>query len=302
MSSMSAPDNVLRYPKVTDEDLPNLSQLAYTVSARECGACRDYHVTWPYLRLVGGSNSGPEFCWTRQIDILVKTMADRQSVRWLLAGSADAGVLALVAQAMSATPDVAHSVTIVDQCNTPLTLCNAYADAKGFQVETVKQDLLGFSRPGAFDIVLFHHAIMFFDEPGRDQLMRNTAEWLVPGGCVVAAVYYETNETRGTEHKHTLGPWHQAVIKSAVASGELDPPEDLEVFLQRLRTRISLRGPAARALLWGLDDYVAVMSRAGLSVLDVVDLPFSEEEIAFFARPMKPRVVIVAGKQEAEAS
>lgn len=287
-----------RYPSPSDEDLHGLSRLAYSVSATACGACRNYHVMWPYLRAVQANGNGVEFAWDVEGRLLDEAAGRRAQVRWMLAGSADAGLIAMVTAATRRARGVAHSVTVVDQCNTPLALVRSYAEAVRQPVEIVRHELLDFQRDGAFDVIMLHHLMNFFDEGGRASLLRKVRSWLAPGGRAIISTTSRGDGSENSVATTNRGRWRKQMIRDASASGRIELPEDVEVFLARLDNMNEMRRSAARSVGWTLDDYVGAAREAGLTVIDLVDLPFSHQELDLFGAKPNPRTAIIAARGE----
>lgn len=287
-------DIAFRFDNPTDEDLPALSRLAHTVSAQECGACRNYHVRWPYLRSIGASGSGPEHCWALSRETIKEGLAGRSESRWLIAGAADAGVPALVRSCCLDLPDQKHTVTLVDRCETPLALSRAYADAVGAKIEIVNDDLMAFSRDGAFDVVVFHYTFLFFDEEDRIALLRRTRQWLAPGGKIFVFANYDGEQVDRKAASEVKRQWRRSVVLRAVEDGELVLPEDIETFLWRIENSQDPARADYKKKRWNLADVRDVIHRGGFTITRHVDLPESEAQLAAIGAESKPRVLFVA--------
>lgn len=247
---------------------------------------------WPYLRSLGLQGGGPDHKFEEQRAAFAAVAGNAATTRWLIAGSADAGQLALVQSVSALRGDRRHSVTIVDRCPTPLGLARHHAEACGMVIETVQDDLMTFERPGAFDVVSMHHVVEFFPEEIRASFMRHAATWLAPGGHVLVAVNFGPRDSIEGGSK-ALRTWREAGIRAAAASGELDLPEDLETFVRRLGGMRHGRGNAPR----GSHErayYEALVAEAGLVVADIVALPFDEEGQNFHGENPRQRCIIVA--------
>src|ERR1700737_1087433 len=84
-------------PMKFTEDIPKLAAEASDLATRLCGTCTNYHFLFPYLRLVGGLR-GAEDGTSLVKSVIANTIAgDRRRI--LIAGAADSGLLALVADA-----------------------------------------------------------------------------------------------------------------------------------------------------------------------------------------------------------
>ncbi|MCC6736978.1 MAG: class I SAM-dependent methyltransferase [Bauldia sp.] len=285
-----------RYPLPTAEDLPALARLAWSLAPAHCGACRNYHVMWPQLRARGLHGGGPEHRFAEQRAAFAAAAGDRPAVRWLLAGSADAGQLALVGEVAALDRRVRHAVTIVDRCATPLGVARSHAGAARLDLETVHGDLLAFEAPDAFDVVSMHHVVNFFPEDLRAPFLRRAATWLAPGGCLLVAVNYSAPGAT-VKLGSALRGWREAGIRADVAAGIFDPPEDVEAFIARLDAMGGDRKSASRRDR-GRAYYEALMAEAGLAIAGIVALPFDAEERALHGGAPRERCIIVARSAE----
>lgn len=287
-----------RFPRPTSEDLPRLARLAFETAAVRCGTCRNYHVTTPALRALGISGIGVEFAWDSQFDVLLRAIHGRTSVRWLAAGAADAGVPALIRSLADATPGVAHDVTVVDRCETPLALCRAYAEGEGMPIEAIHGDLRDFRRDRAFDVVLMHFTTIFFAEDEVAPFLQHVGTWLAPGGILVAGLHHDrpSPEPARGPLPH-LGEWRCAVVRDAVAAGEIDLPEPVEAFI----ARIDRRGLHRSARRWSTGEVAATLRDAGFVPREIALLPFADAEAAIWGPDCRQRCLVVAGRPSCAA-
>jgi len=281
-----------RFATPTTEDLARLSRLAWEAGAVHCGVCRNYHLSTPYLRRLGIGGTGPEFAWESQLDILLRATAGRTTVRWLLAGSADAGLPGIVGGLAAARPGTEHSLTVVDRCETPLVLCRAHAQAEGMEIETIREDLRAFRRDAAFDAVLMHFTTIFFAEDELAAFLRHASSWLAPGGVLIAGFLYDRPSSDPPGGTSTaVGSWRAAVIREEAAAGRLDLPEDIERFVGRFEQRNNLQ----RTERFSTSDAAALLRKAGLVPREVALLPFADAEAALWGHDSRQRCFLVAG-------
>ena len=120
--------------------------------------------------------------------------AGQGAIRVLIAGSTDTGLYTSLLNAAAAAGGAAFarslSVTLVDQCETPLEICRRYARTNGLQLETVRSDLAGHEPETQFDMIVMHGVLTFFPEADRLGYMRRVAAWLAPQGALVSSVQF----------------------------------------------------------------------------------------------------------------
>ncbi|MCC6736980.1 MAG: class I SAM-dependent methyltransferase [Bauldia sp.] len=285
-----------RFPRPTREDLPRLARLAFDVGAIHCAKCRDYHLTWPYLRSMGLNGAGPEYNLRLHVELLGRAAAGRTDPRWLLTGSADAGVLAAVEAAIAAMPPANHAITVVDRCPTPLALCRDHAASTGLQVETILADLMAFEPAAPFDVVLGHQVVLFFRDEDRPALYRRMATWLAPRGRLCLTVADTTPAAAGASEYHAvINRWRIAQIRADVATGAVDLPEDTETFIGRMTGRLErINGDR----VFGLDHFIGQLEDAGLSIVEATPMPDEYPELTI-TRAGRNRHMIIAERREA---
>ena len=126
--------------------------------------------------------------------VLGMLAAGQGAIRVLIAGSTDTGLYTSLLNAAAAAGGAAFarslSVTLVDQCETPLEICRRYARTNGLQLETVRSDLAGHEPETQFDMIVMHGVLTFFPEAERLGYMRRVAAWLAPQGALVSSVQF----------------------------------------------------------------------------------------------------------------
>jgi SAM-dependent methyltransferase len=136
------------------EDLPLLAVEAFELAGRFCGACKNFHMLWPYLRLAGASGRDVE---APLIHSVLSDLLSRSGQNVLIAGAADTGLLALVARAGGS----GAAVTVLDRCETPLGLCRRFARRWSLPIEIVHLDLMEFAKQSSFGVVFAHMLLQF---------------------------------------------------------------------------------------------------------------------------------------------
>lgn len=269
-----------RYRQPSSEDLPRLSRLAYEASKIHCGACRDFHVMWPYLRSLGLNGAGPEYNWPHHVDILSRSAAGKSHVRWFLAGSADAGLLAVAAAAAARNASATHAFAMVDLCGTPVALCRDHAEAQGLDLDASVGDLANYRPARPFDIVLMHQLLFFIPAADQPAFVQHAASWLAPEGRLHLTVSVDMgNRVPRAERAGAMLEWREAAIRADVASGALALPEDIDTFVRRLSGMKDGRA-VTRQKAMQLNDYVRLVEGTGLVVEEAFRMPNEPGQVA----------------------
>jgi SAM-dependent methyltransferase len=167
-------------PSLYTESLGDLAAQAYELSGRMCESCRDLHALWPYIRL-SRSSTGLESEGS-ELEVTLRELIGGGLRRILIAGSADTGLLALVARAGA---DRGAEITVLDICESPLELCRRLASQWSMQIETRRRDLLELDDRREFDLVLVHGTLHFLSADGRLCALTHIQRALRPKGRLV---------------------------------------------------------------------------------------------------------------------
>ena len=169
-------------PRVVEpaEELVDLAAYGFRVACETCLQCRDYHAVWGYERLARVKGNGFE----SERDILGILFRDYtpQRGRIMIAGAADAGLLALIAQeARYREP----RITVVDRCVTPLSICRRFAASHDLKIATAQQDLASGPFTPSHTLALAHNVLLHMPVPQWSEFLRNTRLSLDRGGVLV---------------------------------------------------------------------------------------------------------------------
>jgi hypothetical protein len=146
-----------------------------------CGDCREYHALWPYRRL-GHAVVGIEASYELLRMLLRASMPPNGTI--LIAGCADAGLLALTVRALEGIP---CAIAVADHCLTPLTVCRRYADQHGLSITTHEVDLTLEKLPARYDVILGHGSLRLLPASARAAYLAGVGKMLVPGGTLLQA-------------------------------------------------------------------------------------------------------------------
>jgi hypothetical protein len=237
-----------------------LAEAQFRLALTLCGACRDYHALWPFRRLAGVV-SGLE------PDAVVIAPALRaftpQHGRLLIAGAADAGMLAL---ALSATEGLAPFIEIVDRCPTPLAICRVYAKRHGITIETRETDLAKLDPLERYDVIFTHGFVQFIPATMRIGFLGRLAGLLKPSGSLIVAERLRI----ASGHEPRQGSYTDEML-TALCSDGVPFPEAEAAFRRRIEDEVAaLRTRAAGA--FGPKDLTAALTAAGYAIRQCTDL------------------------------
>jgi hypothetical protein len=165
-------------------DPKELARQQFELAGELCGSCRDYHALWPYRRLAH-LIAGVEGAYELLRLLLRASIPPNGSV--LIAGCADAGMLALASKALEGIP---CSIAVADRCLTPLAVCRRYADKHGLLITTHETDLGKESLGARYDVVLGHGSLRFSSKADHLAYLRAVGKLLAPGGTLLQAEPY----------------------------------------------------------------------------------------------------------------
>ncbi len=163
-----------------NERLSDLAAQAYQLSDRLCGACRNVHALWPYMRLLR-SSTGVEHQGSN-LELALRVLIAGGLRKILIAGAADTGLLALVLRA--AANNNVH-ISVLDICETPLELCRRVAHEWSLPIDTLKVDLRELNIAQQFELVLVHGTLHFIAAADRGDVLNRIRRTLRPDGCLV---------------------------------------------------------------------------------------------------------------------
>jgi hypothetical protein len=267
------------------EDLPALVMRASALASQLCHDCVHYHGSWPALRLI--ERGGLDFDRPYLLSLFTRLASDPSRRHWLVAGMADTGLVATVGAAIWPVRGDA-AITLVDRCETPLTLCREYGRRLDRALDTVHADLTEFSPARLQDVVLAHSVLAHLPGARRAGMARRFRQWLGPGGCLVLSARFN-DVLDHTEIERLAGPTHiRRMIEALKAKGVHDAAtlSRLSIALPRdFADRNRRRGAHA-----SVAEIAALLRRAGFGTVEIV---------AEYAAP--PRRLRPSGKNQRRA-
>jgi SAM-dependent methyltransferase len=152
------------------------------VDAASGESCAWYHGFWQSLRLLGLGTTP-----AGHVELFHQALAkSRARPQVLIAGGADYGMLAHAAAACRAS-GLQAGFTMVDWCETPLTLARWYAERESLTLTTLQRDLLDIDAEASFDAICTQALLGYFPPGQLPRLFANLHRALRPGGLFVTA-------------------------------------------------------------------------------------------------------------------
>lgn len=160
------------------ENIWQIASDAAELAPRLCSACRNFHTLWPYHRLAqaaGGDVTAPE------VYASIERLLSPGGQRILIGGSANSGLLAVVARACAPDTDI----TVLDRCATPLELCRRFAERWAIPVDLLHLDLAELAVISKYDVVFIHMLLQFIPFDRHLEVLTRVRRSLKPSGRMV---------------------------------------------------------------------------------------------------------------------
>lgn len=271
------------------EDLPHIAAEGFELANRLCRGCGQLHALWPYIRLARATSAGLEDASSLLQSALSRLIAAGRR-RVLVAGSADTGLLALVARAGAGHP---LDIVVLDRCETPLELCRRLAQRWSLPIATLHEDLNALDRPATFDVVLVYGTLHFIAPDRRAEVLARMRRSLRPDGRLVLRV----NASRRIagdlteEGRDGYADW----VPDELSRIGVPLPEPPEAFRERLRLHAMSREHREGA--FGTPEEIrALLVAAGLVTSEWLELgvKLSAPVQEFVAKTGKRRFLAIA--------
>jgi SAM-dependent methyltransferase len=240
------------------EDLPRIAADAYALSERLCGACRDQHALWSYLRLSRASTGAEGRQSKLEAELAGLFQSGRRDV--LIAGAQDTGLLTLVARAGAKHEP---NIVVLDICETPLELCRRLAARWPLHIETVRQDLCDLEFEQSFDVVLMHGTLNFILADRQLEVLARLRRAIRPGGRLV--LLFNTSRPISPDVAADNHSSYVDFVLNELKRLDVPLPDSEAVMRDRLKARARQRELRDRSFS-GPDDVEMLVSNAGFRI------------------------------------
>jgi len=152
--------------------------------------CSWYHSAWQYLRMLDmvSTPDWHERFYTRAISEAWKYSTHTKAYNVLVCGLADYAMLAHVVRVLR-NLDASALITVFDICETPLRICQWWADKHGASICACKGDALALNfRHSVFDLIVTDSFLTRFSPESKNLVTKQWLRVLRSGGMVVTTV------------------------------------------------------------------------------------------------------------------
>lgn len=226
------------------------AQMCLQLAPRHCLACHGFHLsaimrraTLPTDQRIGDF---AEF-QAATSQVLAQAKSTSNPVRVVIGGTTDTGLYAglLNAAVTVGGPGFARSldVTIIDQCQTPLEICNSYAQENDLQLTTIRANMADFEPDTQADLILLHGVLSFIPLTKRLSFLKHLGTWLTPGGTLISST--QMGHKRGKTEREARVDQALQNLKTVLADSTGMQNTEAEVLERQLKEGMRTRSQHA---------------------------------------------------------
>jgi SAM-dependent methyltransferase len=262
---------------------------AAELAQRWCNGCASYHGTRTARRLI--DLSGLDSDRPVLVPLFQDLARDRPEAQWLVAGSADAGLFAMLASAIWPVAP-ASRIVIVDRCPTPLALCEEYGSRYSSPFKTLCADLVQFSS-APFDFIFSHSLIEHICEAERLAVLARWHDLLRPGGLVIASCKLNSALSAATTETCRSSGIVDQMVRELQLRG-IGETNTLSLFRNWLLADMSDK-PRRRGIFSSPRQLMELFTESGFSSVTVEDEYNVPKRALFPSGQEEGRVLLLAG-------
>lgn len=149
-------------------------------------SCRGYHAVRPFLH-TSGLNTSADVYEAMFRAVVQQWAGTGPAPRVLISGAGDFQVPAIVTQSLR---DIGKDplVTIVDQCRTPLVMCEDAGPRLNMRWETARDDITSHRPPAAYDLIVSDRLMGHAPPSRRPDLVEAWRNQLAEGGRLITTI------------------------------------------------------------------------------------------------------------------
>jgi hypothetical protein len=225
-------------PLTCGEDLlANLDHLA-AFAEKYCVNCGGYHAWHGLDRIIrtktGIDNDRPDLIGTLQTMIAsIAATKKTDPIELLIPGSADTGILSTCAHAAWSLGEETASrlrYTVLDLCETPLSLCRIYERRYGLMVRTMRADFMEPLPHVAADIVVLHSILSYVSTARHVGFLQELGGMLESSGRMILS-NRTGNKLGGKRDPKDFG----LLLQAALDNGRLKPSVPVDRIMSKTK-------------------------------------------------------------------
>lgn len=174
-----------RLPVPTDEDFRAESIRFLKTCAAYCTCPNGWHFIWSAFKASGRRRS--VYFQQPMLEKLLAPVLSGGVRRILIAGSADAGILSVLASIFGARVDY----FAIDICAAPLQELRDHASRKGLSLRCLQTSLQDFVLQETFDLVFVHNTMYFLKPQEVGRVLRQLGQGMHANSWMVCGMRYE---------------------------------------------------------------------------------------------------------------
>ncbi|MEP4443900.1 MAG: class I SAM-dependent methyltransferase [Hyphomicrobiales bacterium] len=246
------------------------AQLCLRLASEYCSNCSGFHLSSIMRRTTLPSDQRTaDFAEFNQATslILADLIKRKKSIHIVIGGTTDtclyAGLLNSAAQVGGKEFARSLTVTIVDQCQTPLQICQNYASQHDLKPVIVQSDFLKADLVAQADLVLLHGVLSFFPAEKRHEYLRHISGWLTSDGILLSST--QLGQKRGNEESNKRVAHGLSNLRKLMNENAIHDEEQREFLEQQLSTGVLARS-RHEELFANEDKAISFYKNAGLEV------------------------------------
>jgi hypothetical protein len=177
-----------------DEMFRKSADFVYTLSKYTCSRgytdqsnCSWYHGAWQYLR-IQNKVSAPTWHLEFYYDSLSAILKDGDKV--LISSTADYTMLALLISVIKSLA-LNIDITVTDICQTPLIICEWYAEEINYPIQTIQEDICSLNLKFFYNLVITDAFLTRFKQNDKQEVVEKWYNLLEAGGSVITTARVE---------------------------------------------------------------------------------------------------------------
>lgn len=191
-------------------------------------SCEWYHSAWQYLRVLDKVSS-PTWHFDFYYEEFNRLVTNDTNI--LVSGTADYSILALI-YFVTSKKNVSPKIWVCDICNTPLSICQSFAERNNFSISVLQCDIKTIEITQRFDIITTDAFLTRFPFEEKALIIKKWSSVLTEKGKIVTTVRIEDNikqneEIRTDSKKEIYRQEVESVTTNSTLANQVQKIKDL---------------------------------------------------------------------------